>query len=162
MRLLLTVGGRVAYWLGWPVWRFLLAHSVRTRVLVLSDGAVLVVASYLGDGSWSLPGGGLHRAEDPADGAARELYEETGLRVAATSLKNMGVHRVTRRGLSYPAHFFAVEVPRQPMQVQRFEVANYRWVPLAEIETFTDNPTVLTGLRLWRAQSGYNSTKADA
>src|SRR5262245_1590616 len=28
---------------------------------------------------WTLPGGGLHFGEDPADGVLRELTEETGL-----------------------------------------------------------------------------------
>jgi 8-oxo-dGTP diphosphatase len=38
------------------------------------------------DGMWTLPGGGLNFGEDPADGAVRELEEETGLTGEVTSL----------------------------------------------------------------------------
>lgn len=153
MKPLLRFAGRTAYWLGWPVWRLLLARSVRTRVLVLSDGAVLVIASYLGDGSWGLPGGGLHRGEEPADGATREVYEETGLQLSAADLTNMGVHRINKWGLSYPAHFFAAEVPRQPVRLQWLEVAEYRWMPLDEAMAYTRSPALRTGLRLWAGKT---------
>jgi ADP-ribose pyrophosphatase YjhB (NUDIX family) len=40
-------------------------------------------------GRWFLPGGGLEHGEAPLDGLRREVAEETGLRIEATSL--MGV-----------------------------------------------------------------------
>ena len=40
---------------------------------------VRVAPGYMRDvGQWTLPGGGLNFGEDPADGALRELTEETG------------------------------------------------------------------------------------
>ncbi|HLC91774.1 MAG TPA: NUDIX domain-containing protein [Candidatus Saccharimonadales bacterium] len=46
-----------------------------------SNDKILLVRDWLGDGSWSLPGGGLHRGEVANIGALRELKEETGLQV---------------------------------------------------------------------------------
>ena len=49
------------------------------------DGTVTLVGQYrfpLGDYSWELPEGGAPLAEDPLDGAKRELAEETGLAAA--------------------------------------------------------------------------------
>lgn len=55
----------------------------RTRVaayaLCLHAGQVLLARFVAGDSpEWTLPGGGLHHGEDPADAACRELTEETG------------------------------------------------------------------------------------
>lgn len=49
-------------------------------VLFNDQGAVLLLRHvFHGNTPWGLPGGWLNRNEDPADGALRELYEETGL-----------------------------------------------------------------------------------
>jgi 8-oxo-dGTP diphosphatase len=60
----------------------------RTRVAAYgwceADGAVLLVRiapGYPDAGLWTLPGGGIDFGEDPADGARREVEEETGLGV---------------------------------------------------------------------------------
>lgn len=39
---------------------------------------VRIAPGYVSVGQWTLPGGGLNFGEDPADGALRELTEETG------------------------------------------------------------------------------------
>ena len=44
---------------------------------------------------WFTPGGGLEPGESPAAGAARELYEETGLRVSPDALGEPVWHQVT-------------------------------------------------------------------
>lgn len=50
---------------------------------VARDGAVLLVEE---DGQWMLPGGVLEPGERHAEGAARELREETGLEVTIDGL----------------------------------------------------------------------------
>lgn len=56
-------------------------------VLVLRrpDGAVLLVRQRH-TGGWALPGGLMHRGEQPADAVAREAYEEVGIRIDADAL----------------------------------------------------------------------------
>ena len=58
------------------------------NVAVVDDDAVLLVrrAAEPGTGDWTVPGGHLERDESPAEGAARELAEETGLSVDSADL----------------------------------------------------------------------------
>ena len=48
-----------------------------------------------GERWWFTPGGGLSGDETPAEGAARELAEETGLRVTPAALGQPEWHEVT-------------------------------------------------------------------
>jgi 8-oxo-dGTP pyrophosphatase MutT (NUDIX family) len=51
------------------------------------DGRILIVEhTYRRDFPWGLPGGWLKRAESPEAGLAREVLEETGLRVRVEAL----------------------------------------------------------------------------
>jgi ADP-ribose pyrophosphatase YjhB (NUDIX family) len=56
--------------------------------LVVRDGQVLLGRRAIdpGRGMWDIPGGFLEPWEHPADGAAREVAEETGLLVRVASL----------------------------------------------------------------------------
>lgn len=49
----------------------------RATVVVKVDGSILLTKNR--DGLVLLPGGGINRGEPPIAGAARELFEETGL-----------------------------------------------------------------------------------
>ena len=74
---------------------------------------------------WFTPGGGLDAGESSAEGAARELYEETGLRVDATDL----VGPVWERTSEFT--FFE----ERYRQEEEFFLARVDDLPLADIDT---------------------------
>lgn len=103
------MAGRIArLWLGFGhrsllvVWRYLPLWARRLAIRLLyprfpigavafvrdDAGRVLLVRqTYHSDGTrWAAPGGWVDRGESPRQAAARETYEETGLRVTAGRL----------------------------------------------------------------------------
>ncbi|MFG3418979.1 NUDIX hydrolase [Micromonospora sp. NPDC049460] len=93
---------------------------------------------------WFTPGGGLDPGETYAEGAARELAEETGLRLPASAF-GAPVHRDVTEfpfdGVWYrqEQEFFLVRVADHEVdtagfsEIERASVAAHRWWPLAEL-----------------------------
>ncbi|MGK5672035.1 NUDIX hydrolase [Micromonospora sp. URMC 106] len=110
---------------------------------------------------WFTPGGGLDPGETYAEGAARELAEETGLRLPVAAF-GAPVHRDLTEfpfdGVWYrqEQEFFLVRVTDHEVdtagfsEVERASVAAHRWWPLDELATTDeryyppDLPAVLT------------------
>ena len=111
---------------------------------------------------WFTPGGGLEPGEDFARGAARELVEETGLRVAP---ERLGQPVLLRRGVLrfegvphlFDEAYFYLPVERWEVDsrgftdLERSAVAGHRWWTLAELAqtaelVFPEPPARLAGL----------------
>jgi 8-oxo-dGTP pyrophosphatase MutT (NUDIX family) len=95
---------------------------------------------------WFTPGGGLDEGEPYAEGAARELAEETGLRLAPEQLGQPVWDEVTEfpfDGRHYRQHqqFFLVRVPAFAVdtggfdEVERGSIDDHRWWGVAELES---------------------------
>ncbi|MFF0654022.1 NUDIX hydrolase [Micromonospora tulbaghiae] len=93
---------------------------------------------------WFTPGGGLDPGESPADGAARELAEETGLRLAPAELGAPVWSEIVEfpfDGVWYrqDQQFYLVRVPGWEVDtagfddIERASVHGYRWWPIAEL-----------------------------
>ncbi|HEX7746745.1 MAG TPA: NUDIX domain-containing protein [Micromonosporaceae bacterium] len=95
---------------------------------------------------WFTPGGGLDPGESAAEGAARELAEETGLRVPPEELGTP----VWREETTFPfdgrwyrqeQEFFLLEVAAWRVdtagfdQIERQSIDGHRWWPVAELES---------------------------
>src|SRR5437763_5447736 len=122
------------------------------RVLVLDDqGRVLFFAGAAsasapaGGVAWFLPGGGMEPGEDVATTAARELFEETGLRVRPDALR--GPVAMTRgvwsnRETTYQEEviFFVLRIARWAVVTTGFtaleqeEIVGHRWWSLDELQ----------------------------
>jgi ADP-ribose pyrophosphatase YjhB (NUDIX family) len=93
---------------------------------------------------WFTPGGGLDAGESPAQGAARELAEETGLRARPAQLGEPVWHETvefTFDGQWYrqPQHFYLLRVPQWEVdtggfeEAERVSVDGHRWWTVAEL-----------------------------
>ena len=98
---------------------------------------------------WFTVGGGIDDGETPAGAAARELYEETGLRVPVDGIGAPVHHDVTEFGFDGVRYrqeqdFFVVRVdggPIAPAALDAYEhatISEYRWWSAAELSATTD------------------------
>ena len=69
-------------------WRFRKPLTLGSRIIVIRDGAVLLVRLTYHPG-WFLPGGGVDKGETFGDAAQRELEEECGIRAKGIKLQNI-------------------------------------------------------------------------
>jgi len=90
-------------------WIFFADPKVAAAVLVERRGEILLVRRvnqpYRGD--WSLPAGFIDAGEDPAEAAARECLEETGLSVRITGLLDVIADREHPRGADFVLYYRA-------------------------------------------------------
>ena len=57
--------------------------GVAVSIIVIKNDKILLLkrqGGATGEGTWSMPGGGVEFMEDPLEAASRELFEETGLK----------------------------------------------------------------------------------
>ena len=108
---------------------------------------------------WFTPGGGLDEGETPAQGAARELMEETGLRVDPAELGAPVHHETTEfsydtRQYRQTQDFFVLRVDEWQVDTAGFDadeqrtITAHRWWSAAEIDASTEQifPTGLADL----------------
>jgi len=128
--------GMVTYWLTFPlIWIYVRISPPRSRVLVVRNGSILLVGSWLGSGKMTIPGGGINKGEAPIDAAVRELHEELGLLVTTSQLRPLGLREVTGRLNLLSRHYlFVVELESMPViQPARLEVIHYNWTRIDEL-----------------------------
>jgi 8-oxo-dGTP pyrophosphatase MutT (NUDIX family) len=99
-------------------------------------GRVLVMRR-ADDGSWSLPSGILEPGEDPAHGAARELFEETGLVASVEALlcifKTPPIVHPNGDCASYVSTLFRCRVRGGGLEARDGEALDFAWRALDDL-----------------------------
>ena len=112
--------------------------------VVLHGGAVLLIQRGREPmlGSWSLPGGALELGETTAEGVAREVWEETAVRVRPVSLVATLDRIVRDPSGAVQFHYVLIDwccVPLAPDSVKPTrgdDALDARWVPVADLPSF--------------------------
>jgi ADP-ribose pyrophosphatase YjhB (NUDIX family) len=99
------------------------------------EDKVLVVKNFVSTGRWGLPGGGLHRGEDPRKGALREVFEETGVKLESSQLVYLFDRRTREAGIDVPNKFYYAELLNMSTpHKQWLEIIDAKWLPLKEFD----------------------------
>ena len=115
-------------------------------VMVLKDGKVLLGqrhpdpvkadSAMHGEGTWTMPGGKLHFGEGFEEGAQRELFEETGIRVEIANLKVISL----TNDMVPDAHFITVGLLCEKFEgeaqvLEPDEITQWKWFSLDALPT---------------------------
>ena len=116
--------------------------AVATLVYAEHDGRILLLkrSGGVASGQWYLPGGVLDRGETPEQGAARELFEESGLRPAG-GLQAVGVYPVFQYGRDFLHVSFRCAVDSDEVTISH-EHDGARWVDPVEMRAGLSDATL--------------------
>jgi len=117
---------------------------------LVHEGKVLVMKQWISPGKWSLPGGGLHKGEDAAEGAARETLEETALNLDPRQLLDAGSATYRKYGLSFTYRVFVSKVASKSVRAQRIEVSELKWMWPQTLTAKNASPDTLVALQMAR------------
>ena len=143
--------GIISFYLSWPLIALYLRNTERTRVVVTSGDKILVVKGWLGDGKWSLPGGGIQNGEPIIQGALRELKEETGIELGDNSLTALLSENFRLHGTNTRLHYLSAVVPNLlPVERQRGEIVSVEWVQETELNDNNTGKDALRAIAVWK------------
>ncbi len=119
-------------------------------VVIAADGRVLLGQAH--DGRWELPGGKVDPGEGFEQAAARELAEETDLRVAPEGVRVLAVRIDDATGTTRLTAAAVTTAARGvPAVTEPDKIVRWRWFAPAEIPTALYAPSAAV-LRTWRPE----------
>lgn len=126
--------GRILYVVTLPgIWLVIKNTPPRTRIVVVFDGKVLLTRDWLGNGKWNLPGGGLHKNENPRIGAIRELKEETNIIVQQHKLKKLKTFRKNETPRTAEQICYWTQLlSEQRITLPTIEILDYMWIDIED------------------------------
>lgn len=137
-----------------------MTRKTREAAIFVHRAGTFLVLHRVSDSIWNVAAGQVENGESFADGAKRELLEETGLLAQLTDLDRPQAYEVEERfrPLYPPGEYtvmvqaFAAEAPAGWEPTLNHEHDDYRWCTLAEALEFLYWPESREALRALAAQ----------
>ncbi|MEU6865254.1 NUDIX hydrolase [Streptomyces sp. NPDC046876] len=127
-------------------------HAVVGVGLVVADAEGRVLLGQAHDGRWELPGGKVDPGEGFEQAAARELGEETDLRVAPADVRILGVQIDAKSGLTrLTAAAVTTAAEGTPKVTEPHKILRWQWFAPADIPSALYAPSAAV-LRTWRPE----------
>jgi 8-oxo-dGTP pyrophosphatase MutT (NUDIX family) len=144
MKKLWQLIGVASFWLTLPLLGVYLSRAKRTRIAITSGEYLLVVMPWLGNGKWSLPGGGIHRQETPEGAVLRELKEETGIVISKAQIDKIGKYHYKTRFINFDYILYSASLSDRPAPSKQFlEIVDVKWIKLAKLDRSNSNLEVV-------------------
>ena len=145
--------GTVAYIISYPAIRLGLSNSRRSYIILIHQDRVLVTKNWLGyKRRWRLPGGGLHKNEQPLHGALREMREELGLKLPPSSCKMLAKSAQAKR-IDYTFWVYSCQLSAKPEFILSFDTITAQWVPYKQLNKRDMSEELETALELAKTSS---------
>lgn len=108
--------------------------KIGVNVFAVKDGRILLGKRIgkRGNGTWGLPGGHLEYGESLADGAKRELEEETGLQARHLEFLHL-VNDPTEESHYLHIDFLATKWEGEPKVTEPEKFAEWQWFDLEKL-----------------------------
>jgi 8-oxo-dGTP pyrophosphatase MutT (NUDIX family) len=137
-------------------------HVTGSAVVLNADLSAMVMTWHAKLGRWLQLGGHCDGLRDPLFVAQKEAYEESGLtaiRPLSPDILDIDIHAIPASSrepehLHYDLRYLFMGDSSEPLVVTA-ESKALRWVPLADLEQVTEDPSVLrlrTAVRHWQTR----------
>lgn len=120
-------------------WRIIKPVTYGARVLVVHDKELLLVQPRKSN-YWNFPGGGIKKTEDPAQGALRELREETGIIINEVDYQ-LGEYCSKAEGKRDTVVIFVATAPNKVIPKLEIEIQQAAWFPFDQLPETLTKPT---------------------
>jgi 8-oxo-dGTP pyrophosphatase MutT (NUDIX family) len=113
-------------------------YTVGSVVLLRDEQGRLLMLRQPGNSGWSLPGGLINKRESPIDAAARELREETGIRLQPDQLTQALPSAMVNPRTQQVDCVYTATVPGDvAIEPDPVEVLEARWYAVGELPAVT-------------------------
>ena len=124
-------GYRIAHRLLRSWWFIARPHTSGVKCVLTDGDRVLLVRHTYGNTEWDLPGGGIHKGEEPVEAARREMEEELGVQLE--NPRPLGQISLRAYRARDRIHCFHAEIGPADLTIDEGELAAASWFARDEI-----------------------------